>query len=157
LLPAKDIQPDYDGDELPMMIETLDNAINKFKTPGEFIVYTSLSGDYNIDEFSAGQTFQFKGFRSTTINSDIALNYNSRPDMNNKKTSLLLQIKVTKGSKGVYVDDISSTPGENEFLLPRGSKVKILGGPNKMFATNDKTGPAGHEIYYLDCELLKQK
>jgi len=67
----------------------------------------------------------------------------------------MLQIKIPKGSKGMFVEDFSANPGESEFLLPRGSKVKVVSGPNKLVGSNAYTGSSGLEVLYFDCVLVK--
>lgn len=153
---ADQIQPEYDGDPIPQQVAALDSALNKLKTKNEFLVYVGLGTEYDITNFTPGKSFKFKGFRSTTINPNIALNYNSRVNKTaSRQQTVMLQIKVPKGSKGMFVEDYSANPGESEFLLPRGSKVKIVSGPNKLVGSNAYTGSSGLEVLYYDCVLVK--
>ena len=153
---ANKIQPEFDGDEIPAHVASLDTALNKTKCPIETLVYVGLGTDYDITNFIPGKSFAFKGYRSTTLNPNIALNYNSRVNKTaQRQQTVMLQIRVKKGSKGMFVDDFSANPGESEYLLPRGSKVKILSGPNKLVGSNAYTGSNGLEVLYYDCELVK--
>jgi len=153
---AKEIQPETEYDTTPQEIANLDSALDKMKTPVEFLSYVGLGTKYDITNFVPGKTFSFKGYRSTTINPNIALNYNSRVNKDlQRKQTVMLQIRVPKGSKGLFVEDFSANPGESEFLLPRGSKVKVVGGPNKLVGSNAYTGDAGLEVLYFDCILVK--
>jgi hypothetical protein len=153
---ANKIEPEFDGDEIPAHVAALDTALNKTKCPVETLVYVGLGPEYDITQFVPGKSFSFKGFRSTTLNPNIALNYNSRVNKTaQRQQTVMLQIKVKKGSKGMFVDDFSANPGESEYLLPRGSKVKILSGPNKLVGSNAYTGSNGLEVLYYDCELVK--
>jgi len=153
---AQNIQPEFDGDEIPQKVAALDSALDRVRAPQEFLTYVGLGTEYNITNFVPGTNFMFKGFRSTTLNPNIALNYNSRVSKtSNRKQTILLQIKVKKGSKGMYVDDFSSNPGESEFLLQRGSKVQVIAGPNKLVGSNAYTGDNGLEVLYFDCVLVK--
>lgn len=52
------------------------------------------------------------------------------------------------------MDDYSATPGEKEFLLPRGSQIQITDGPKKLIAGNASIG-RDDEIVYFDCQLIK--
>ena len=153
---ADQIQPEFDGDDVPQKIASLDSALARLKTPQQFLVYAGIGTEYDITNFVPGTSFTFKGFRSTTLNPNIALNYNSRVNKTaNRQQTLLLQIKVKKGSNGMFVDDYSANPGESEFILPRASKIKVLSGPNKLVGTNAYTGSNGLEVLFFDCELAK--
>ena len=150
------IEPEYDGDPIPDQVVNLDSALNKMKAPYDIMVYVGLGTEYDITQFVPGKAFRFKGYRSTTLNPNIALNYNSRVNKTaSRQQTVMLQIKVKKGSKGMFVDDFSANAGESEYLLPRGSKVKIVNGPNKLVGSNAYTGSNGLEVLYFDCELVK--
>jgi hypothetical protein len=153
---ADQIQPEYDGDPIPDQVKNLDNALNKMKAPYDILVYVGLGTEYDITNFVPGKSFKFKGYRSTTLNPNIALNYNSRVNKTaSRQQTVMLQIKVKKSSKGMFVDDFSANSGESEYLLPRGSKIKIVNGPNKLVGSNAFTGSNGLEVLYFDCELVK--
>lgn len=157
-IPGNQIEAEYDGDELPGTIQALDSALNKVPAPQDFITYITLGDGYNIDDFGPGQTYRFKGYRSTTIDPNIALNFGSESSTaSRRKQTVVLQVLVKKGSKGMYVDDYSSTPGEAEFLLPRGSSVKITGGPNKIVGSNGYTGNMNHQVIFFNAEIVKNK
>lgn len=157
-IPADQIEPEYVGDNLPETIAFLDSALDRMKTPKQFLVYATLGEGYRIEDLQLGQTFRFKGYRSTTLNPGIAINFGSNPEAaQNRKQTVVLQILVKEGSKGMYVDDYSSTPGEAEFLLPRGSSVKITNGPNKLVGSNGYTGELNRQIIYFNAELVKNK
>jgi len=157
-IPAEKIETEYDGDDLPLKVASLDSALNKVPSPKEFLTYTTLGNGYNIEDFKAGQSFKFKGFRSTTLDPNIALNFGSKKGtQSRRKQTIVLQILVAEGSKGMYVDDYSSTPGEAEFLLPRGSTVKITGGPNKLVGSNKYSGDINHQVVFFNAELVKNK
>jgi hypothetical protein len=64
---------------------------------------------------------------------------------------------IKEGSKGMYVDDYSTTPGEGEFLLPRGTAVKLTSGPNKLVGSNGYTGELNREVIFFNAELVKNK
>lgn len=157
-VPANQIQADYVGDDLPSTIEALDSALNKVSAPKDFLAYVSLNESYNPADFKPGQTFRFKGYRSTTIDPGIALNFATRTNQATRsKQTVMLQILVKKGSKGMYVDEYSATPGEAEFLLPRGTSVKITGGPNRVVGSNKYSNELNHEVVFFNAELVKNK
>jgi hypothetical protein len=155
-IPADQIQPEFSDDNIAQKVAALDSALDKVAAPIDFITYTGLDTSYNLEDFVPGRTFQFKGYRSTSLNTNIALNYNSRTNKTaGRKQTILLQIRVKKGSKGMYVDEFSSNPGESEYLLPRGSKVRINRGPNKLIGSNAYSQDPNLEVLYFDCDLVK--
>ena len=148
-IPAEEIQPEGAGDTFPSMIQSLDNALAKNQTQASFVVYSSLGmGGSDIAQFKPNSTFAFKGYRPTTISLANALQYSQ-----DEKNSVVLQIKVPAGSNGAYVDDYSASPGENEFVLPRGSKVRVVSGPNKLVGGN--MGQRKN-VFYFNCELVNE-
>ena len=145
-IPANQIQPETDGDNRPMMIAALDSAVSKVKTPIDILLYAGLSADVDPLSLAKGKSFVFKGFRSATIDPSVVLN---------GQAPTVMQIRVRAGSTGMYLEDYSAIPGEKEFLLPRGSKIKILGGPSKMVGSNAATQDSSKQIMYFDCQLVK--
>lgn len=155
---SKKIEPEFSDDDLPSKIASLDSALNKSVTPKDFLAYISLGDGYKLEDFKPGQTMRFKGYRSTTINPNIALNFGGQTAGQNRRgQTIVIQLLVKKGSKGMYVDDYSSTPGEGEFLLPRGSSVKLIAGPNKLVGSNGYTGEMNHQVIFFNAELVKNK
>lgn len=157
-IPADQIEPSFSGDTTPSIVASLDSALSKVGTPQDFITYISLNDGYQPEDFQLGQSFRFKGFRSTTIDPSIALNFSSRTSLTTSRNrSVVIQIKVKKGSAGMYVDDYSATPGEAEFLLPRASTIRFTAGPKKLVGSNKYLDDLNHEVVYFDAELLKPK
>lgn len=157
-IPANQIQAQSVDDNLPSIVQSLDSALEKSSTPIDFVSFVSLNSGYNITDFKAGQTFRFKGFRSVTIDPNVALNFATKDDNNpRKKQAIILQVSVKKGSKGMYLDDFSANPGEAEFLLPRGSSVKIVDGPNKLVGSNAYTNDMNQQVVFFNAELVKNK
>jgi hypothetical protein len=157
-IPADQIEPEFSDDDLPAKIAALDSALDKTVTPKDFLVYISLGDGYNIEDFTPGQVMRFKGFRSTTINPSIALNFGGNTKQQNRRSqTIVIQLLVPKKSKGMYVDDYSATPGEGEFLLPRGSSIKITSSPNKLIGSNGYTGEMNHQVIFFNAELMKNK
>jgi hypothetical protein len=155
---ADQIEPEFGDDPLPSLIASLDSALSKAKAPKDFIAYISLNEAYRPEDFAEGQSYRFKGFRSTTIDPNIALNFSSRTSTTSRRRqSVVIQIMVRKGAVGMYVDDYSSTPGEAEFLLPRGSTIKFVSGPNKLVGSNKYSNDLNHEVVYFNAELVKYK
>jgi hypothetical protein len=148
-IPAEQIQPESADDPIPSMINSLDKALSRNKTQISFPVYSSLGmGGSDITQFKPNSSFSFKGYRPTTISLSNALQFSQ-----DEKNSVVLQIKVPAGSGGAYVDDYSSSPGENEFVLPRGSKIKVVSGPNKLVGGNQGQRK---NVFYFNCELVNE-
>ena len=146
-IPSEEVQPESVNDIIPSMIESLDSALSKNQTQASFVVYSSL-GSYDITQFKPNSSFVFKGYRPTTISLS-----NSLAMLQEQKNPIVLQIKVPVGSNGAYVDDYSASPGENEFVLPRASRVKVVSGPNKLVGSI--TGNRKN-IFYFNCELVNE-
>ena len=148
-IPSEQIVPESANDSIPSMIQSLDNALSKNQTQASFVVYSSLAmGAFDITQFKPNTSFAFKGFRSTTISLSNAVSM-----MTGQKNAVVLQIKVPAGSNGAYVDDYSANPGENEFVLPRASQVKVVSGPNKLVGAI--TGNR-QNVFYFNCELVNE-
>jgi hypothetical protein len=157
-IPADQIEPEYSDDELPATIASLDSALNKVKVDRDFVVYINLGSGYKLEDMKAGSVYRFKGYRSTSLNPGIAINFgSSSKGQSRRQQTILLQVVIKKGSKGMYVDDFSSVPGEGEFLLPRGSSIKITGGPSKLVGSNAYSGQMNHQVMLFSADLIKNK
>ncbi len=155
-VPANQIQADYVEDMLPSIIEALDSALNKVVAPKDFLTYVSLGQNYSPMDFSPKQIFRFKGFRSTSLDPGVALNFaNSASQQIPSGQTIMLQILIKKGTPGMYVDDYSASPGEAEFLLPRGSAIRITNGPNKLVGSNKYTNELNHAVVFFNAEIVK--
>lgn len=110
-------------------MKLVDEAFSKAKTTEPMEVYRGI-GPSDSDMFAnlkLGDSFQDKGFVSTSTDKDTADNF-SRGD-----TPTMLQINVPKGSKAISVDSMSvfkkggmAKRSENEILLNRGGSFKVL-------------------------------
>lgn len=154
-IPANQIQADNVNDETPSIVAALDSALNKVPTPKDFLTYVSLNQNYNPMDFSPNQVFRFKGFRSTSIDPGVALNFANQQAPSGQ--TVMLQILVKKGSMGMYVDDYSASPGEAEFLLPRGTAIKITSGPNKLVGSNKYSNEMNHQVVFFNAEIVRNK
>jgi hypothetical protein len=157
-IPADQIEPEYSGDNLSDTISALDSALNKMPAPKDFLVYINLGDSYKLEDLSPGKKFRFKGFRSTTLNPSIAINFGaSTTGESRRKQTILIQLHVKKGSKGLYVDDFSSVPGEGEFLLPRATTIRITGGPSKLVGSNAYSGQMNQQVLFFSAEIVNNK
>lgn len=62
-----------------------------------------------------GETVADKGFMSTSVGGEAAFG-----------GAVKMEIEVVKGTKGAYVQHISHYPGEREFVISPGTKMKVL-------------------------------
>jgi len=139
---SKQLQPGGPQDSSPAMIQALDSAMTKVLTPAEIIVFSAIDEG---NEFAPGVSFITKGFRSTTLSMENALSTGS---------NTILQIYIPPKMPGVYADDMSVNPGEHEFILPRGAKFKITGGPNRLVGSSAEMPDQHKEINYYTCSLV---
>jgi len=92
-------------------IVNMDKAFDTFPRVPKTIRVTRSVADNVLDKMTPGTVFRDDGYVSTTISG-----------MSMSK----MQIKVPKGSKGIYVSEISNFSSERELLFPRGSRFKVL-------------------------------
>jgi hypothetical protein len=142
-IPANKIQPEYDGDNRPEIIAALDSAIDKVKAPLDFTAYATLNGELDI---TLAKKLTMKSFTSATVDASVALQSGD---------PIMLQIRVSKGSNGVYADDYSSVPGEGEFIFKRGSVLEIVSGPHKIAGSHSESQDMNKAISLYICNLAK--
>jgi hypothetical protein len=157
-IPAEQIEPEYSGDNLSDTISALDSALNKMPAPKDFLAYINLGDSYKLEDLSPGKKFRFKGFRSTTLNPSIAMNFGASTTGESRRSqTILIQLHVKKESKGLYVDDFSSVPGEGEFLLPRATAIRITSGPSKLVGSNAYSGQMNQQVLFFSAEIVNNK
>lgn len=149
---AKNIQPTSPDDYVPSTIASLDSALSKSKSPMYFTVYAGIGNSYNPTQFVPGQTMTFKSYRSTSLNPNIILNNVER---DGDQSTAVLQIQIKKDSSGMYVNDFSTNSDESEYLLPRGTSIRIVDGPFRMIGSNQFTQESNLQIRYFNCILVK--
>lgn len=134
-------------------IAALDSAFEETEAPFAYTVYSGLSPRYSPEKLKAGGEYIFRGYVSTSISFQTAIDGFAETDWNDKP--VVLQIEVAKGQKSIYVDSISDNAGEGETLLPRGSKVKIISGPHLIDDSVVSANPTGTQIHLFHCELIE--
>lgn len=112
------------NDEDRLTIDRLNRAINKFELNEDTVLYAGVSGKTlkQVGIQVIGDT-NLKGFQSTSASEWIADSFMNR---NDRKRKIMLEILAEKGTKAVYLEDITSTPNEYEFLLPRNAKITVV-------------------------------
>ena len=90
------------------------------------MLYRGVGRDYarviERRNFSAGDLLIDPAFLSTS-----RLKARARGFLKHEPGGLLFRIKVSKGSKGLDLTPYSQNPDEQEILLPRDTKLLILG------------------------------
>lgn len=96
-------------------ISRLDKVFEEAPTvPSNLVAYREMSSGI-IDKLKPGDIFQDKGFVSTTIKKDLGFGGDTK-----------LEIRVPKGTKGIYIAPLSYFEDEQELLLNRNTKFKII-------------------------------
>ncbi|WP_179871788.1 ADP-ribosyltransferase [Bacillus cereus] len=132
-------------------IALIDNAINKATLPEDITVYRNtgaaefkennafLQDALNIDLSTIQGEKDFDTYIQKAISlvnknlnkTNTALAYTStslKPgDTEFAQSPIRVEIKIPKGTHVPYIDSISEVKGEQEILLPRGSKFRITG------------------------------
>lgn len=150
-IPAKSIEPRQQSDGLADMVAALDSAIKKSRAPLEFITYAKIGSDYNLEDFAPGRSFIYKGYRSTNIDVRRAIGAPERVGMTGRNQTAVLQIRVKKNARGIYTSDYNQDGSMGDFLLPRGARIDIVSGPNKLVGSDAASASTNLEILYFDC------
>lgn len=104
-------------------IKSLDSAIEKAgRTTADVIVARGVKNGARWQHLKTGDVFVDHGFGSTSVSNSTASSFAGEG-----KERTLLNIRVPKGSRGMFVGHHSSVGHENEFILPRGTHFKIEG------------------------------
>lgn len=138
---------------LANMINSLDSAFEETQAPFAYTVYSGLSSRYSADKFQVGGEYIFRGYVSTSLDFGTAIGIFS--DVGETEQSIVLQIEIAKGQKSIYLDAISDNSGENETLLPRGSKIKVVSGPHVMDAALFTDAYDTKTIALFHCTLVQ--
>ena len=132
--------PQISEDGYKPTIDALDKAIETAPPLSEELVtYRGVKGN-GLDFFEAlkvGDVYEDKGFTSTTIDPGVAQQFGgSLPYYD----GLVFRMKLPSGTKGIFPSGYHEpmygwTPSmtEAEFLLPRGSKFKVLAQRGKVW------------------------
>lgn len=127
-------------EDFEKQISELDSAISKFNLTSDIVTYRGVSKSaFGGGVPEIGSIISDKAYLSTSIDKSVVeKNFNK---------GYILKINVPKGKgRGAYVDSISYHKGEREFLMKRGSKLKITG-----TASGDKEGfHGGQTVVYAD-------
>jgi hypothetical protein len=117
------------GQPIDFMTSHLDAVLGKTPTDRDLIVFRGANSHKLVDQVkdNVGGTFTDKAYLSTSPSKDVAKQFMAQVS-SSRQPKLMWEIHVPKGSRGAYVstNDKGSDENEQEFLLPRDSKFRIL-------------------------------
>lgn len=109
----------------------------------------------NLDDLQPGAVIEDKGFMSTSTRLDIAKEFgavlrNGTAKNPEKYESAVLRIRTPAGTKAIKLGNSSVVSGEQEVLLNRGGRLKVLGRTTEKVLIRGVESP----IHYIDAELI---
>lgn len=142
-------------------VKTLDDAFEGTELPTPVSAYTGLGAEYTVDNLNPGQSYIFKGYISTSLDWHAPIDSFSQTQTKGKKdVKIVLQIDVSAGAKAIYLDGaLNDESMENELLLRRGSKVKIISGPHMLDEDllRGEFADADTNVALFHCELINDE
>lgn len=103
-------------------VKRLDGILSRGKVPEDMIVFRGISDPEVLGDLKGwqGKIFEDRAYVSTTLAPEIAERF---------ADAALFRIRVPKGAKAGYIGAVfeEEDGGEQELLLPRGTKIKING------------------------------
>ena len=110
--------PDYKyGNEI---IKEIDDAMSNYELKDDIIAFKGTSKNH-YESKKIGDIINMKMYNSTALNENIAKTF-----LSEKKNPIMLEIRVPKGTKCLYIGNNSSYEFESELLLGRNLKYKII-------------------------------
>lgn len=139
------------------MNDVLSDTMKMVKTPLDFLVYTTLSSDINVEDIKQGTSFKFRSFKNTSTNLNSVIEEASDGAQINPQNDnpyiVLLQIKIRKNSNGVYAAGIMNS-NDGDFIMPKDSLVEVNFGPEKIVMNSGDVNNT-LEVVYFDCLYKK--
>lgn len=145
---------DYKNVNYEHVIKNLDSAMQQHKTPHKLTVYSGVQYDPR-HKMNADKIVHHPAYLSGSLNKNVAKDFGKgeyklyTPGETAKDhVKQVLNIHVPKGHPGAYVEHLSETAGEYEFILPRGTNLKYSHTIRHHIYQNEKTSSGGK--YYVD-------
>ena len=108
----------------------MDSAISKYNLEGDIIVYRGTDRKY-YEDLNEGDIIQEKVYYSTSLSQEVAEQFVI--DRKNPSHGILVEIRVPKGSNVLYIGNNGAFELEQEMLIGRNTKYKVLEiGRNKI-------------------------
>lgn len=136
-------------------IQALDNAFEETGAPFDYTVYTGLSSRYDFRKIKPGKDYIFRGYISTSLDHDTAIDMFTF--VQNQDVGVVLEIDIREGQKSIYLEGVTDTQGEFETLLPRGTKVRVEGGPYMIESDVTTSGNnPGKQVALFKCSIVEE-
>ncbi len=107
-------------EEIANKISLIDSALDKFELLDDVIVYKGTYRDY-FENYEVGDVFDIKCFYSTSFDEGVAEDFSTFFG-----TDFMVEIKVPMGTVSAYLGYNGAYENENELLLARGLKYRVL-------------------------------
>jgi hypothetical protein len=129
--------PQISTDQVEHLIKGIDKAIEQaVPTKQDMTVYRGIKGN-GLDFFEslkAGDVYEDKGYTSTTLDTDTVTKFAVQGSL---YQGVVLRMQIPAGTKGLFPASVTgmtqASSREAEFLLPRGSKFKVLNNQGKVW------------------------
>jgi hypothetical protein len=115
--------PDHDD-----KVKGIDHLLSKHAAPHDMHVYTGVDDNHPLHDIESKHkehNLIHPGYTSTSISKSRAEGFAKSTNTDKH----VLKIHVPAGHPGAYIDHLSANKGEKEFLLPRGTKLKVHPNP----------------------------
>jgi len=107
--------------EIESHIKNLDGIMNSATVQNDLIVFRGTEAKHYIN-WNINEVHEYKSFMSTSVSKDIAV----KEFLSNYSNEMLLEVMVPEGTRGLYLGTNSASDDEEELLLNRGMKYKVL-------------------------------
>lgn len=101
-------------------IEHIDTIMNSAAVKNNLIVFRGTQAKY-YNDWNVGDIKEFNTYMSTTVTKEIVIE-----DFSNYKKPMFIEILVLKGTKGLFLGTNSACDWEDELLLDRNLKYRVL-------------------------------
>lgn len=102
------------------MIADIDNSMDKYDLKDNVLAYRGTDAKY-YKKYNIGDVFKEKMYYSTSLNKNIAQTF-----ADDKENPMIVEIRVPKETKCIYIGDNTKYEFEAELLLYRNLKYKII-------------------------------
>jgi hypothetical protein len=106
-------------------IDDIEASMDKFSISCNMALFSGTNREHYKD-WKVGEIYKINGYISTSVTQKIADKFLKRIE-NEGKSPLMLEIRVPKGSRGLYIGDNTGFHSpQYEFLLGRGQQYKVI-------------------------------
>lgn len=101
--------------------QLFNDAVSKSYLPENVILWRGAGGEMFPNQLQPGAEVDRPSFTSTTFDSSTAVNFTY-----GKNDAIIWKILAPAGTPGAYVGEVGDVPEEQEFVLPAGSKWRVV-------------------------------